>query len=150
MQDGSFDLDFDGKTMDLKTTDSLLNAVAVSIGSYARNRNLKPNSVVLEPQFCGWWADAVDPVGTLGGYIYEAFPGKLDAGTADKLKTLAKEALEWMVEDGIAKTIECDVNIIDDKLFGGKTAVIEVVINKPDGEYENYNFEINWKAINGI
>ena len=74
----------------------------------------------------------------------------LDVGTADKLKTLVKEALEWMVEDGIAKTIECDVNIIDDKLFGGKTAVIEVVINKPDGEYENYNFEINWKATNGI
>lgn len=144
-QDGSFDLDFDEKSKDLLLTDSLYNAVAISIGSYARNRNLKPNSAVLDPQIGGWWADALDPLGTLGGYLYEAYPGKISQETLVKLKDLVVESLQWMIDDGVAKSTDCEVSV------GEKDFVtISVAIKKPDGTTDDYKYELNWMATNGI
>lgn len=144
-KDGSFDLDFDEKSKDLLLTDSLYNAVAISIGTYARNRNLKPNSAVLDPQIGGWWADALDPLGTLGGYLYEAYPGKLTDATISKLKELVAEALEWMIEDGVAKTVDCKVVAEENDIVA-----VTVAIEKPDGTTDDYKYELNWMTTNGI
>ena len=143
--DGSFDLDFDEKSKDLRLTDSLYSFVAISIGTYARNRNLKPNSAVLEPQIGGWWADALDSLGTLGGYIYEAYPGPLSESTLSKVKDLVVEALQWMIDDGVAKSVDCNVTV------GEKDVVtISVTIEKPDGANDDYKYELNWNATDGI
>lgn len=144
-QDGSFDLDFDEKSKDLLLTDSLYNAVAISIGTYARKRDLKPNSAVLDPQIGGWWADALDPLGTLGGYLYEAYPGKLTDATISKLKELVAEALEWMIEDGVAKTVDYEVVAEENDIVA-----VTVAIEKPDGATDDYKYELNWMATNGI
>ena len=144
-QDGSFDLDFDEKSKDLLLTDSLYNAVAISIGAYARNRNLKPNSAVLDPQLGGWWADALDPLGTLGGYLNEAYPGKLTDSTLAKVKDLVTEALQWLIDDGVAKTVKCDVSTDENDIV-----TVAVAIEKPDGVTDDYKYELNWKSANGI
>ena len=144
-QDGSFDLDFDEKSKDLLLTDSLYNAVAISIGTYARKRDLKLNSAVLDPQIGGWWADALDPLGTLGGYLYEACPGQLTDATISKLKDIVAEALEWMIEDGVAKTVDCEVVAEENDIVA-----VTVAIEKPDGATDNYKYELNWMATNGI
>lgn len=144
-QDGSFDLDFDEKSKDLVLSDSLYNAVAISIGTYARDRNLKPNSAVLDPQIGGWWADALDPLGTLGGYLYEAYPGKLSQETLSKVKELVAEALQWMLDDGVAKSVKCEVTANENDIVS-----ISVAIEKPDGTTDDYKYELNWTATNGI
>jgi phage gp46-like protein len=144
-QDGSFDLDFDEKSKDFVLTNSLYNAVAISIGTYARNRNLKPNSAVLDPQIGGWWADSLDPLGTLGGYLYEAYPGKLSQDTLAKLKDLVVEALQWMIDEGIAKSTDCEVSLLDEKFV-----MISVSIEKPNGTTDDYKYELNWMATNEI
>ena len=144
MADGSFDLDFDEKSNDLTLTDDLFNAVALSIGTYARNRNLNAGVAVLDPQIGGWWADALDSETTLGGHLYEAFPGKLNRDTADKMKVLVVEALEWMKKDGVAKKISCDAEIADNSV------TLTVTIEKPDGKSDDYRYELNWMATNGI
>lgn len=144
MADGSFDLDFDEKSNDLTLTDDLFNAVALSIGTYARNRNLKEGVAVLDPQVGGWWADALDAETTLGGYLYEAFPGKLSQETADKIKVLVVEALEWMKKDGIAKKVSCSAEVAEDAID------LTVTIEKPDGKSDDYQYELNWMATNGI
>lgn len=141
---GSFDLDFDEKSNDFAVTDDLFNAVAISIGTYARNRHIKPSVAVLEPQLGGWWADAIDPLGTLGGYIYEAFPGKLDQATADRVQVLVVEALQWMIQDGVAKAVSCVAEI------GDGVMNLTVTIEKPDGKSDDYLYELNWQATNGI
>lgn len=144
-QDGSFDLDFDEKSKDLVLSDSLYNAVAISIGTYARDRNLKPNSAVLDPQLGGWWADALDPLGTLGGYLYEAYPGKISDSTLTKVKELVAEALQWLIDDGVAKTVKCDVRADENDIV-----TVAVAIEKPDGATDDYKYELNWKSTNGI
>ena len=142
--DGDFDLAFDEGRGDLLTTESLENTVAISIGTYARERNLG-NVANLKPNIGGWWGDALDEKGTLGGYLYEAFPGKLTESTADNVETLAGEALQWLIDDGVAKSVNCDASISGDELL-----ILNVMIERPEGENEAFLFELNWSATNGI
>ena len=143
--DGNFDLDFDESKGDLLTSESLENAVVMSIGTYARERKLG-NVANLKPCFGGWWGDAIDEKGNLGGYLYEAFSGKLDDSTARDVGNLVAEALQWMIDDGIVKSVECSAVVADAEHIS-----LSVTITKPDGSQENpFVYELKWKATNGI
>lgn len=143
-EDGCFDLAFSEADHDLITTDSLENVVIISIGTYARERNLD-KVANLSPVVGGWWGDALDEKGTLGGYLYEAFPGKLTDATARQVETLVVEALSWMVKDGVAKSVKCNAEIVDNEVMS-----IEIKIEKPDSETVAMLYEIKWKATDGI
>lgn len=141
--DGDFDLAFDEDKGDLLLSETLENAVVISIGSYARERRLG-NNANLSPVIGGWWGDSIDEIGTLGGYLYEAFPGKLTDDTARSVKDLVAEALAWMVDDAVASSVDCSANI------SGENIVVGVVIAKPDGVSESFSYEIKWSASNEI
>lgn len=144
-ENGEYDLAFDEAVCDLLTTNTLENAVVMSIGTYARERKLG-NVANLKPVIGGWWGDALDERGTLGGYLYEAFPGKLVDATARQVETLCSEALNWMVEDGVAKSVSCTAEIT-----GTETMNLNVLIERPEGENDEvFLFELNWSATDGI
>ena len=143
-EDGCYDLDFDGAVGDLLTSDSLENAVVISIGTYARERKLG-KVANLKPVIGGWWGDALSEKGNLGGYLYEAFPGKLTEVTARSVENLISEALSWMVEDGVAKSVGCKAEIADEK-----TMNVTITIQRPDGNDDAYAYEIKWMATDGI
>lgn len=140
--DGCYDLDFDASRGDLSTTEGLENAVVISLGTNARERKLGRNAN-LKPCVGGWWGDALDELGTLGGYLYEAFSGKLAPATSKQIETLVKEALQWMVDDGIASSIECVATAM------GKTTILEIVLKKPDGD-KAFMYELNWRATDAV
>ena len=143
--DGNFDLAFDEGKGDLLTSESLENVVIISIGTYARERNLG-RVANLKPCVGGWWGDALDEKGTLGGYLFEAFPGKLKDETAKSVERLAVEALSWMVEDGIVKNVDCVAAV-----SGEETMNVEIRLEKPTGEQiDPIIYEIKWKATDGI
>lgn len=143
--DGNFDLAFDENKGDLLTSEGLENVVAISIGTYARERNLG-HVANLQPCFGGWWGDALDEKGNLGGYLYEAFPGKLDDSTARSVEHLVAESLQWLIDDGVAKSIDCNAAVVDREYIS-----LSVTITKPDGSQENpFVYELKWKATNGI
>lgn len=131
--------------MDLRTSDDLYNVVAISIGTYARERSLG-KVANLKPVVGGWWGDALDEKGMLGGYLYEAFPGKLTDAFARQIEKLVVEALNWMVKDGVAKSAKCQAEIADEE-----SMVITVLLEKPDGQMNDaLIYEIKWKATDGI
>lgn len=143
--DGNFDLDFSEVEGDLHTSESLENAVIISIGTYARERKLG-NVANLTPCVGGWWGDALDERGNLGGYLYEAFPGKLMASTAKSIENLVKESLQWMIDDGVAKSVECSATIVNNEYV-----LLSVILTRPDGGQENpFVYELKWKATDGI
>ena len=142
---GDFDLAFDEVKGDLLTSDSLENAVVISIGTYARERKLG-KVANLKPNVGGWWGDALDEKGNLGGYLYEAFPGKLTEVTARSVENLISEALSWMVDDGVAKSVSCVVEI-----DGEQRMNVNILIEKSDGEKdESFLYELNWSVLDGI
>lgn len=141
---GDFDLAFDEVKGDLLTSDSLENAVVISIGTYACERNLG-KVANLKPNVGGWWGDAISENGNLGGYLYEAFPGKLTEVTARSVENLVNESLAWMVEDGVAKSVGCKAEIADEE-----TMNVTITIQRPDGSDDAYAYEIKWMATDGI
>lgn len=143
-EDGCYDLDFDGAVGDLLTTNTLENAIVISIGTYARERKLG-KVANLKPVIGGWWGDALSEKGNLGGYLYEAFPGKLTEVTARSVENLVNESLVWMVGDGVAKSVSCKTEIADEK-----TMNVTVTIERPDGGDNAYAYEIKWMATDGI
>lgn len=143
-EDGCYDLDFDGAVGDLLTTNTLENAVVISIGTYARERKLG-KVANLKPVIGGWWGDALSEKGSLGGYLYEAFPGKLTEVTARSVENLVNESLAWMVEDGVAKSVGCKAKVADEE-----TMNVTVTIERPDGGDNAYAYEIKWMATDGI
>lgn len=143
--DGNFDLDFDKSRGDLLMSDSLENAVTISIGTYSRERKLGRNAN-LKPCLGGWWGDALDDNGILGGYLYEAFPGKLNTATAKSVEALVKEALQWMIDDGVAGSMECSASVVNDEFIS-----LSVTLTRPNGEQENpFIYELKWMATDGI
>lgn len=100
--DGNFDLDFDAESGDLRLSESLENAVAISIGTFARERSAG-NGASIGPKIGGFWGDALDESGTLGGYLYEAFPGKREEASLRDLESSVSQSLKWMLDDGVAK-----------------------------------------------
>ncbi len=141
---GDFDLAFDEVKGDLLTSDSLENAVVISIGTYARERNLG-KVANLKPNVGGWWGDAISENGNLGGCLYEAFPGKLTEVTARSVENLVNESLAWMVEDGVAKSVGCKAEIADEE-----TMNVTITIKRPNGGDDAYVYEIKWMATDGI
>jgi len=140
--EGYFDLDFESN--DLKLCDGLENATAISLGCFARNRNLKADQANLKPDMGGWWADALDQNGPLGGYLHEVWPGKLDATTLKRAASIAADSLAWLKEDGVA----AEVYVIATEINGA--LVLNVKIVKPNGTSENFEYEMNWNATDGI
>lgn len=135
--DGTFDLDYDSETRDLVLTESLEVSVIISIGSDAREKVI--GTLSLTPLNDGWWGDAVGDDFQLGGYVYRALQGKLAPATLVDLKQYVKDALKWMVDDGVASDVDVDVSIDE------QVAVVLVTIAKPSAEPENYRFELPWK-----
>ena len=142
LEDGSCDLDFD--STDLLTTDGLENAVLLSLGSFARESSLDNVVSNLEPARGGWWGDALDSEGTIGSHLYESLPSKGDERTLRDVEKKSEEALQWMIDDGIAKFVNCSARFKDDFV------VIDVVISKPDGGELSFAYELNWEATHGI
>ena len=66
-------------------------------------------------------------------------------GTARRIEKLVVDALQWMVNDGVAKSVKCSAEIVDDEVMS-----IQITIERPDGESVAMLYEIKWKATDGI
>jgi phage gp46-like protein len=134
---GRFDLDFSGN--DLHLTDSLKNAVLLSLGIWASGRVTDGNAV-LEPQISGWWGSSLDDI-ELGSTIWKSFSDKVGEPVLDKIDAAVTQALKWMIDDGVAKDVVPDTSILS------KNSVeIVVKIVRPDSSEEEYKWQVNWEA----
>lgn len=91
----------------------------------------------------GWWGDSLnlDPSERWGSRLWLLERGK--AIEADRLRAeeYAKEALKWLVADGLVKSVEVEAKL------GAKGRIgVLVILTKPDGKSENHAFEDFWKG----
>ena len=78
----------------------------------------------------GYWADAT------GSKLW-ATSGKLTEATRLKVIQYAREALQWMIDDGTAT----DIDITAERTNSGYNLIINIFISA--GAKEKYNFEVN-------
>jgi phage gp46-like protein len=133
------DIEFDG--LDFVVDDGLKTAVYISLLT-DRRASVEEIPQGADPR--GTWSDHFEDV-PLGSKLWVLARAKQNDQTLQLAEEYALEALQWLVADGVAKSIEVTASYIDLEQMG-----LEVIINKPD-EQINFKFAVNWEAeINAV
>lgn len=122
--------------VDLETEDGLETAVYISLFSDARagNDDILPNP---DSNAGGWWGDALENF-SLGSKLWLLARSKTSPEVTKKARFYCYEALKWLIEEGVAQTINITVT------RSGLTALIyEIEIIKPT---EKQNSKFKWSA----
>lgn len=140
--DGDFDLAITDR--DLQVSTGLENAILISLFTDARanDDDQLPNN---NTDKRGWWGDGfatqingvARPIGSKLWLLSRAI---ITNETLNKARDYSLAALKWLIDDGIAKSIEVTPTRIDPH-----TISILVIITKPSGEI--FKFEKLWSKI---
>lgn len=96
----------------------------------------------------GWWGDsfAKSPGDQIGSRLWQLYREKLTDQTRLKAEFFIKEALQWLIDDGVASKIEVTSERVGDSTLG-----VAVSIWRKDGSQIDLRFENLWEPyINGI
>lgn len=129
---------------DLEMDDGLGSAVLVSLFS---DRRAKDDDELPDTQGSerGWWGDLIDPAVTgdeIGSRLWLLERSKITQNTINLAEEYATEALQWMIDDGVAQTI--NVTAGERRLLDGDRLELTVEIFKSDGDKVVYNFDDLW------
>jgi phage gp46-like protein len=133
---------------DVVTSASLLTAVIVSLFTDARAAadDILPDERNEERR--GWWGDSTNTalVGdSVGSKLWLLEREKTVDAALKRVAEYAAEALQWMIDEGAAKSIGVETGTI--KLISNTYVLgFSVSITKPDGVLESYKFEQEWRA----
>jgi len=88
----------------------------------------------------GWWADALGEVDDVdGSRLWLDTRMKALPATTVSIEGHVQEALQWMIEDGVAK----EVNVVVARISAVEIN-IQVSIVRPDGTTERFRYSQNW------
>lgn len=122
-------------------TDPLTRAVVISLFTW---RRAQPDDNT--EKFYGWWGDTWPTVQNdrIGSRLWLLTREKLTNNTAIRARTYITQALQWMIDDGVAARIETDVS-----RNSLNTLSAAVTIFQADGNRHNITFDDVWSEING-
>lgn len=125
----------------LATGDDLATSVLISLFTDRTADPDDPLPAATQPDDPrGWWGDlgADKPIGSKFWLLERA---KLTQATANSAVDYAKEALQWLVDDGVAASVDATAQIVEpDEL------ILTPVITQPDGKTRSFPFKWAWDA----
>ena len=127
----------------LEVYDDIPRAVLVSLFSW--RRAAVDDDLPSGADRLGWWGDSfADAPGDLtGSRLYLLGRAKLMADTAGQAYDYAVEALQWLVDDGVAASVTVTTD-----LPGNGRLSLGVLITQADGATTNMRFDDLWSFIN--
>jgi phage gp46-like protein len=139
-----FDLGF--LSNDLEKDSGLESSIIVSLFSDRRalDSELPPGQTDKR----GWWGDAVDPAETdlTGSKLWLLAREKQTEEVLDKAQEYAEEALQWLIDDGVASGVSVRTSYPKDE-----TILVEVEVTRSDRSVLSYQFNLIWEGqANGI
>lgn len=116
-------------------TDELARSLVISLFTWRRAGN---DDALPGKSRMGWWADTYDQ-DQIGSKLWLLSRAKLTRETLEKANEYAKESLQWLIDDGVAATVEVDVT-------RGSTERLDmsVMVVKPDKTTLSARFEDVW------
>lgn len=130
-----------GKLTDQTTvTNPLPRAVIISLFSW-RRANPDDNA----DQVMGWWGDTYPTVtgDRIGSRLWLLGREKVTNDTLNRARDYAIEALQWMLDDGVAARID-----VDSQRSGMDEAQLNITIYQRDGTTWNMRFDDYWRILN--
>lgn len=136
--DGLFDLDV--MNDDLVSDDGLQSAVIISLFSDRRITTEELEQRQTDKR--GFWGDLFSDVegDQIGSRLWLLARSKQTQDTLNRAKEYSEEALAWMIDDGIAQSVEVSTSYL-----GTGVMLIEILIQKPTGKIA-FKFKYNWDA----
>lgn len=115
---------------DLAVDDSLKTAIIISLFTDRRVGKER-----------GWWGDTFESE-PIGSRLWLLDREKRKQEVPLRANEYTKEALRWLIKQGIAKSIKVDSYFERENIL-----IIPVEIMRPDGESVNFKFSSNWEAL---
>lgn len=133
--------DFALDALGLVEDNGLQTAVILSLFT---DRRAHPDDVLPGDQNdkCGWWADAfpVLPGDQIGSRLWLLNREKQMQSVLNRAQEYAQEALQWMLDDGVAGSVVCSAQAVRQGLLGLTVAITPPAANAPN----YYRFEVLW------
>jgi phage gp46-like protein len=135
----------DGQTikLGLDAAQPLVRAVIVSLFTW---RRANPDDSRPAEQRMGWWGDTFAPIDNdrIGSRLWLLSRAKLTQETANRAREYALEALQWLIDDGVASRVE-----VEAERQGQQTLALAVRIYKSDGTVPtDVRFTDVWSFLN--
>ncbi|WP_234083052.1 phage GP46 family protein [Enterobacter quasiroggenkampii] len=120
--------------------DPLPRAVIISLFSW---RRANPDDNAPDPM--GWWGDTYPTVtgDRIGSRLWLLGREKVTNDTLNRARDYAIEALQWMLDDGVAARID-----VDSRRSGQDAAELGITIYQRDGTTWNMRFDDYWRILN--
>lgn len=130
---GECDLVFDTSSSELET------AVLISLLSWRRvNDEELPQG---ETSRQGWWADNLS-LNRLGSKIWLLRRRKMLHQLKKEATQYFQEALQWIVDDGAAASVDVQVDIVEPDILAAGITIIQ-----NDGKIVKFNFDDIWNEL---
>lgn len=138
-----FDLELVSDDSDLLAAVNLRSAIGISL--FTDRRSLPSDS---KPNQRGWAGDAIRPDGTdlIGSRLWLLYGEKTVDANIPKVEEYCKEALQWLIDDNIARSLTVDAEYLS-KPEGKLNIVIE--ITRLTGESRRFEYVWEQKLIDG-
>ena len=144
-QDGTgFDIALSGP--DLATDSGLKTAVIVSL--FTDRLAAEDDSLPGDPEDRrGWWADAFPYVegDKTGSRLWLLSREKQTQAVVTRAVEYAREALQWLLDDGLASKVDVAGSIPKAGMLG-----LEIEIKRPEGPTIEYRFTNIWEAMHAL
>ena len=127
---------------DLIRDDGLETAVAISLFT-DRRANIEDPLPDSSTNLRGWWADT-----TMGSRLWLLERSKTVDQVLSDASDYTKEALQWMIDDGVADKIEVSISrVFGNQAMSGDELQIIINIFKPNsqGNPSTFKYFYNWK-----
>ncbi len=89
----------------------------------------------------GWWGDALAQR-RIGSRLWLLGREKELREVVSRAREYTREALAWLVEDGVASRVDVDAAVIAPGVLG-----LRVIINRNNKAPEKFNFDFAWRGI---
>jgi phage gp46-like protein len=118
-----YDISISGSSID--SEEGLKTAITLSLFTWAR---ASPDAILADPlDRKGWWADtyADTPGDAFGSQLWQLIGNPLDTSTLDTADRMIREALQWMVDDGLIGGVEVELEIVRHGVLGATISVLQ-------------------------
>ena len=138
----SLEADVSIEENDLATHDGLETAVIISLFS---DRRLEDADILPpgETSRRGWWADQFEEVEAdkIGSKLWLLNRAKSTNDIVSNAQQYCVEALQWLIDDKIAESVDVTVELVD-----SRNLFIKIEIKQPDVDPTKFRYAYNWQA----
>ena len=123
---------------------ALTRAVQISLFTW---RRANVDDVLDDDQRFGWWGDSFPSVADdrIGSRLWLLRRVKLTAQTQLDAEFYAREALQWLIDDGHIRAVEIQTERLDDQRLN-----LRIYLALADGERLDINLNNSWQVIYAV